>query len=166
MFSRSTNTSPVRTCSNIIVHPRILILVMTYSHVHLQIGQRQSTNCKSWILKFRLEYSSRVLNPKSAYYLTPINCWIRVIFWIAKRSRQNLIPTVWDSHCIWRKIEFQSENSQRTDVQARRPNDNFQKILTEFFEDLFNMVIIFVHSESWNIWNQDFLKIGFHLVQF
>ena len=40
-----------------------------YSRVHLKIGQRWSTNCKSRFLKFPLEF-----------YSTPINCWIPCYF--------------------------------------------------------------------------------------
>ena len=71
----STNTSPVRTCSNITVH---------------------NTNCKSQICKFGIKYySSRVITLDSTWYLTPNNTRIPSYFWITKRGRvicQNLMP--------------------------------------------------------------------------
>ena len=74
VFIRSTNTSLVRNCSNIIVYTWILIHVMNFF-------SQNSTNCKSRFLKFRLEYySSQVLTPKSAKYSTPINCRIPSYF--------------------------------------------------------------------------------------
>ena len=61
VFSCSTNTSPVRTRSNI---------------------------CKSRILKIRFKYNlSQVITPNSARYLYPNNSWIPSFFWVSKRGR-------------------------------------------------------------------------------
>ena len=101
VFSRSTNTSPVRTRWNIIIHTRILIHVMTFF----------SRNAyKRQILKFWFEYySSRVITPNSAWY--PSNSWIPSFFWVAKQGRvirRNLIFTkifhfFWNDHVSFNK---------------------------------------------------------------
>ena len=67
-------------------------------------GQTRSTNCKSRICKFRIEYySSPVITPALTWYSTPNNTWIPSYSWITKRSRvicQNLYLT----NCLLRII--------------------------------------------------------------
>ena len=105
VFSRSTNTSPVPTRSNIIVHTQILTCVMTF------FSQNASLFCKSQILKFRFEYySSRVIALDLARYLYPSYSQIPSFFRVAKRGwviRRNLVPIkifwifseIWQASC-------------------------------------------------------------------
>ena len=82
MFSLSTNTSPVRTRSNIIVHTLGFSLILC--------------NCKSQISKFGFKYySSRVVTPDSVRYSNPSNSRIPSLFWVAKRNRVIRRNLVW-----------------------------------------------------------------------
>ena len=96
VFSRSTNTSPVRNRSNTIVHTQILIHVMTIF------------SCKSQILKFWFKYYlSRVITHDSAQYSYPSNSRLLSFFRVAKRGwviRRNLISCLFSYNFNQQKL--------------------------------------------------------------
>ena len=92
VFSWSTNTSPVRTLSNIIVHSWILIRVKTFftrnASLFVLLCKFYQNTSKSRILKFRFKYYwSRVITPDWAPHSYPSKSRIPIFFRVAKRGR-------------------------------------------------------------------------------